>query len=392
VWVKQLGTSSDEYGWGAATDSSGNIFMTGYTTGSLQGPNQGGEDVVVAKYSPAGALLWKSQLGSAGNEHGYAAATDSGGNVYVAGSTTDAMWGSYFGGAHDGFVAKYGPGGGGELWSNNVGTLGDDFAYAIAVDGSGNIYVAGSTTGAFEGTNGGGTDAWVAKYNQYMTLVWVHQFGGTGNEVARGVALDASGNVYVAGHTTAGFGGQAYNGGAHDAFLVKYDNSGVLQWTKIRGTAGDDYAYAVTVTAGNPVVCGSTTGDMAFTNSGGMDAWLGEYRANDAGYVIERQVGGTGNDEAFGIATNAAGDIFITGSNTATMYENFVGGYDVFVAKYNSGGTRQWIKHLGSTGNEVGLATAVSGSNVYVIGGTTTSLGGPFNGGSYDMIVAQFAQ
>ncbi len=389
--MAQLGTASDEYGWGAATDPSGNVFMTGYTTGSIQGLNQGGQDVAIAKYSPAGALLWTAQLGSTGDEHAYAATTDSAGNLFVAGSTTDALWTAYSGGLHDGFVSRF-DANGGISWSHAIGSAGDDLVYAVAVDPSGNIYVAGSTTGSFGGANGGGMDGWVAKYDQFMTLVWIRQFGGAGDQVARGVALDAAGNVYVAGHTTGAFGGAAYNGGLHDAFLVKYDNGGVLQWTKIRGTAGDDLAYAVTVTGGNPAVCGSTTGDLAFTSQGGRDGWVGEYTAGTAAYVLERQIGSAGDDEAFGIAANASGDIFITGSNTASMSLHYQGGYDVFVAKYNSTGSRQWIKTLGSGGNEVGLATAVSGSSVYVIGGTTAALGGPFAGGGFDIFVAQFAQ
>jgi hypothetical protein len=336
-------------------------------------------------------MLWKQQLGSSLDEHGYGVATDAAGNIYVAGSTADAMWGAYFGGAHDGVVAKFGSDGAVQ-WSNPIGSSGDDVAYAIALDGAGNIYVAGYTTGSFGGTNAGGIDAWVAKYDQFMTRAWVRQFGGAGDEIARGVALDASGNVYVAGYTTDAFGGAVYSGGAHDGFLVKYDNNGALLWTKVRGTAGDDFAYAVTVTAGNPVVCGSTTGALGFTNTGGLDAWIGEYRASDGVALIERQVGGTGDDEAFGIAANAAGDIFITGSNTGPLFTNFQGGYDVFVAKYNSAGTRQWIKNLGSAGNEVGLAAAVSGSSVYVVGGTTAALGGPFAGGVFDIVLAQFAQ
>jgi len=222
-----------------------------------------------------------------------------------------------------------------------------------------------------------------------MTPVWIRQFGGAGDEVARGLALDATGNVYVAGHTTAAFGGAAYNCGLHDAFLVKYDNNGVLQWTKIRGTAGDDVAYAVAVAGGNPVVCGSTTGDLAFTNAGGYDGWVGEYTAAGV-YVFERQIGSPGTDEAFAVAADAAGNVYITGSNTASMTAHFQGGYDVFAAKYNSAGTRQWIKTLGSAGDEVGLAAAVSGSSVYVIGGTTTSLAAPSAGGK-DIFVAQFA-
>lgn len=388
VWVKQLGTPADEYGWAVATDSSGNVFVAGYTTGALQGNNQGGQDVAVAKYSSAGVAQWTAQLGSAGDEHAYGAATDSAGNLYVAGSTTDAMWGAYAGGAHDAFVAKWSPGGS-SLWSDPVGSAGDDLAYAIAVDGAGNIYVAGSTTGSFGATNAGGLDAWVAKYDPNMTALWVKQFGGAGDEIARGVAVDGSGNVYVAGSATGAFGGATYNGGLHDAFLVKLDSNGAVQWTKLRGTTGDDVAYAVALKGSNPVVCGSTTGSLAYTNSGGLDAWYGEY-ASTGSVVGERQLGSAGDDEAYGIAADPAGNVYITGSNTQSLTPNFRGGYDIFVARYDASRNRTWIKTLGSSGNEVGLAVAANASSVYVAGGTTGALGGVNQGGK-DLILAQFA-
>ena len=121
-----------------------------------------------------------------------------------------------------------------------------------------------------------------------------------------------------------------------------------------------------------------------------MDAWWGQYRATDTGYVNERQLGGAGDDEAFAVAADPAGNIYIAGSNTAPMYVHFQGGYDKFISKYDSGGTKQWIKNIGSAGNEVGLAVAAGASAVYVVGGTTAALGGPFQGGGYDLIVASF--
>jgi hypothetical protein len=117
----------------------------------------------------------------------------------------------------------------------------------------------------------------------------------------------------------------------------------------------------------------------------------GVYRGTDAAYVFESQLGDIGDEEAFGVAADAAGNVYMTGSNTGPTNINFQGGYDMFVAKFNAGGTRQSIKNLGSTGNEVARAVPVAGSNVYVVGGTTISLGGEFAGGGFDLVVATFA-
>jgi hypothetical protein len=132
--------------WGIATDSDGNVFIAGETQGSLGGPNQDYVDAWVAKYSAEGALRWKRQLGTADYDVGSGAATDSDGNVYIGGRTSGSLGGPNQGGFGDAWVAKYSAAGP-LRWKRQLGTFEWDNLSGVATDGDGNVYIAGETRG-----------------------------------------------------------------------------------------------------------------------------------------------------------------------------------------------------------------------------------------------------
>ena len=105
-WIKQLGSSGDDFSQGVATDSSGNVYISGSTRGALAGTNKGEYDAFVAKYNSSGKLLWKKQLGTSGYDSSSGVATDSNGNVYISGDTYGALAGTNKG-SYDAWVAKY---------------------------------------------------------------------------------------------------------------------------------------------------------------------------------------------------------------------------------------------------------------------------------------------
>jgi hypothetical protein len=148
------------------TDSSGNVYMTGQTNGSLDGnTNAGGYDFFVVKYNSSGVKQWTKQLGTSGNDYGHDITSDSSGNIYVTGETYGSLDGNTNAGSHDLFVVKY-ISLGTKRWTKQLGSSSGDRGYSITSDSSGNVYVAGVTSGDLDGnTNAGDSDLIVVKYD-----------------------------------------------------------------------------------------------------------------------------------------------------------------------------------------------------------------------------------
>jgi hypothetical protein len=168
--IKQLGTSSNDYAKGIATDSSGNVYLTGYTQGGLDGNTSAGStDLFVVKYDSSGVKQWTKQLGTSTGDYANSIATDSSGNIYVTGETLGSLGGSNAAGRNghtrDILVVKY-DNSGTKQWTQQLGTSPDDYANGIATDSSGNVYVTGHTGGGLAGpTNAGWEDFFVVKYD-----------------------------------------------------------------------------------------------------------------------------------------------------------------------------------------------------------------------------------
>jgi hypothetical protein len=273
-WIRQLGSSKLDNSYGVATDSNGNVYISGDTQGNLAGTNKGANDAWVAKYNSSGKLQWKQQLGTSKIDYSYGVATDSSGNVYISGSTNGALVGTNKG-SDDAFVAKYNSSG--QLqWKQQLGTSKLDYSWDVATDSSGNVYISGLTGGALAGTNKGNTDAWVAKYNSSGKLQWKQQLGTSSGDISWGVATDSNGNVYISGDTYGALAGT--NKGSYDAWVAKYNSSGKLQWKQQLGTSKIDYSYDVaTDSNGNVYISGFTNGALAGTNKGSYDAWVAKY-------------------------------------------------------------------------------------------------------------------
>ncbi len=202
--------------------------MTGYTGGGLDGnTNAGSDDLFVVKYNSSGTKQWTKQLGTSSNDYANGVATDSSGNVYVTGYTGGGLDGNTNAGSDDLFVVKYNSSGT-KQWTKQLGTSSNDYANGVATDSSGNVYVTGYTGGGLDGnTNAGSDDLFVVKYNSSGTKQWTKQLGTSVNDQTNGVATDSSGNVYVTGGTYGGLGNTS--AGGLDLFVVKYNSSGTKQ-------------------------------------------------------------------------------------------------------------------------------------------------------------------
>jgi hypothetical protein len=276
IWVKQFGTSLFDVSSGVAVDSSSNAYITGYTLGTFAGnTSAGGNDVFVAKYDSSGNQIWVKQFGTTSSDFGNGIAVDSSGNTYITGGTSDTFSGNTNAGNYDVFVAKY-DSSGNQVWVKQFGTSSSDFGSGIAVDSSGNAYIAGQTNGTFAGnTNAGSADMFIAKYDSSGNQVWVKQFGTSSGDFGSGIAVDASGNTYTTGYTEGALAGNISAGSA-DMFIAKYDTSGNQVWVKQFGTSSSDFGSGIVVdSSGNAYIAGQTNGTFAGnTNAGGNDAFL----------------------------------------------------------------------------------------------------------------------
>ena len=106
-------------------------------------------------------------------------------------------------------------------WTQQLGTSGHDYSYSVAIDSSGNAFISGYTTGSLDGTNAGGNDAFLSKYDSGGNLQWTQQLGTSASDYSYSVAIDSSGNAFISGFTTGSLDGT--NAGAYDAFLVKFE-------------------------------------------------------------------------------------------------------------------------------------------------------------------------
>ena len=166
LWTKQLGTSSSDGGSGVTTDSSGNVYVTGYTLGGLDGnTNSGSYDMFLVKYNSSGTKQWTKQLGSSGWDWGNGVTTDSSGNIYVTGRTHGGLDGNTIYGKNDMFLVKYNSSGI-KQWTKQLGTSISEWGQDVTSDSSGNIYVTGSTEGGLDGNiNSGSYDIFLVKYS-----------------------------------------------------------------------------------------------------------------------------------------------------------------------------------------------------------------------------------
>ncbi len=377
-----------------AVDGSGNVYVAGYTTRTLPGQTFGGglTDAFLRKYDATGNEVWTRQFGTSSTDLAYGVVADGLGNVYVAGYTTGTLPGQTSAGDPDAFVRKY-DATGNQLWTRQFGSPGGDEALGVAVDGLGNVYVAGHTGGTLPGqTSAGGLDAFVRKYDATGNQLWTSQFGRSGNDIARGVVADGLGNVYVAGVAYGTLPGQTSAGGG-DSFVRKYDATGNILWTRQFGNSTGDVAYSVAADGlGNVYVAGHTQGTLpGQTSAGSSDAFVRKYDAT-GNELWARQFGSSSGDIAYGVAVDGLGNVYVAGVTPGTMPgQTLAGGDDAFARKYDATGNELWTRQFGSSSSDYAYGVAVDGlGNVYVAGFTDGTLPGQISSGGSDAFVVKF--
>jgi len=380
------------------------------------------------------ALSYSTYLGGSGEDEVFGIALDGSGNAYVAGQTASINFPAHTGtvssvGGFDAFVTKLNASGSSLIFTTLVGGTTDDAAFGVAVNGAA-VYVVGNTTSnnfpsALTLGPGGGQDAFVASLNGTTgAKVYVTRIGGTGTESGNAIAVDSSGNAYIAGQTdsnnypTIGSPIQGQNAGTDDAFISKINPTGtaLVYSTYLGGSAGDLATGIALDSSNNAYVSGitgssnfpTTTGAFQTTQSGSFDnGFVTEIKADGSTKIYSTYLGGTGGNDPFGIAVDAAGEAYVTGSTSSTNFPTVNpaqisngGGLDVFVTKFNSAGSALLFStYYGGTLDETATGIALdSFGDAYVTGRTASSnypvSGSPFQGslsGTSDAFVTEFS-
>lgn len=346
LWSHAYGGPSTQSPAALAVDGKGNTIVAGAFYDTIDfgmGPmtSVGARDILVASFSPSGKVQWSDQYGDSSDQSARGVATDQTGNSYVVGMFSGT---TYFGAnkltaptGSRAFVTKLSTTGN-PVWSKQFGDEDGALAEAVATDGSGNIIVAGGFQGSIgfggptfttTGSSIGSSDVFVAKLNASSgNHVWSAAFGASDADRATSVAVDSSGNVFVAGtfQDTVDFGGGPLTSiGAEDVFLIKLDSAGTLLWSN--------------------------------------------------------RIGSTLNDQEPRISVDELGDVYLTGGFRDTI--NLGGGkvlasagdFDVMIVKYDASGKRTWAKRFGDVQAQYASGIAAAGQKqVVAIGGFAGSI------------------
>lgn len=440
-----LGGSGLDSARAIAVDAAGNSYVAGYTDSSdfpALNPLQtrgGGTDAFVAKLSAAGGLVYCTYLGGSWDDRAFGIAVDAGGSAFVTGWTyspnfpvTSGTLQRRLGGGRDAFAAKLNPAGNTLAYSTYLGGSGNDNGNGIAIDGAGNAYLAGDTYSgsfpllyAFQGSRGGGQDAFVSKLNPSASaLVWSTYLGGSGEDRANAIAVGASGNAYVTGGTaSANFPVfqplLSDNAGGQDAFVTKFSSDGrTLAYSTYLGGSGgtvaaNEMGTAIQVDAGgNAYVAGMTSSTnfptvsafQSVRGGGTMDAFAAKLNPAGSALLYSTYLGGAGLDYAYGIAVTSSGAAAVAGY---TSSPNFPvsgaaqplksGAYDGFLARLApAGNALESATYWGGSDSEAVYAVTMDNAGNTWIAGQTLSTNFPLklptqpaNAGGYSAFVAK---
>ncbi|MDI1355597.1 MAG: T9SS type A sorting domain-containing protein [bacterium] len=477
LWGTFYGGSGTDWTFDCSVDIKGYLYSAGAassanlqsiaTVGAYQTTMAGGTggDAFLVKFNPAGVRQWGTYFGGTGTDYAYACRVDTMGDIYMSGGTTSTnsavmttpgCYQSVYGGGGsasslgDIMLAKFNASGL-RIWSTYAGGAGDEATWTMTNDFQNNIYITGQTTSlsttgiaspsSHQPALAGGTDAFLMKFDPSGVRLWGTYYGGNGNDGAGGCTTDALGNVYMGGISTStasistpgshqpSYGGSTTSGavGPGDAFLVKFNSSGVRQWGTYYGGTGNEVIYScATDPSGNIYFSGTSTSINGTTiaspgshqpnfGAGGSDAMLVKFNSAGIrqwgtyyGTLVIEYGAGISIDKLNGYIY-FSGETAFNGTSAGTTiatpcaYQYTYGGgsQDAFLTKFDFQGQRIWGTYYGGNGLEDWTSVAVDGLGaVYMVGETSTATGTvmssagahqtAYGGGSYDGFIVKF--
>lgn len=411
------GSTTDSNGniYVTGNTSTSNLFATtgAHQTNIVGGPLSG----FLTKFNMSGVRQWGTYYGGAGATFGQSCAAFSGNEIYMTGYTTSTVnistvsshQQNHGGGTEDGFLVKFN-GSGVRQWATFYGSVGNDRILGCTTDVVGNIFICGNTVssvgtsiataGAHQATSGSNIDGFLVKFNNSGTRLWGTYYGGTGNqETAYSCATDNSNNVYISGESNSGgtviatVGSHQPNnsGGAADAFLAKFNLNGTRIWSTFYGSNGYDQSVFCAVDLNNDVYITGITNSATSTliasagshqttyGGGPFDSFLAKF-SNTGVRQWGTYYGGFQTEYAVACVTDAVPNVYLVGytnsSNgisTSGSYQNTkIGNDDTYIVQFNTSGVRQWGTYYGGSGYDYAY-TACWNVNGIHFGGTTTS-------------------
>ncbi len=373
VFRSDIDTTQADDARAVATDSEGSVYVVGTTAGDLDDMvNQGTADLYLRKYDAAGTLLWSRLLGAASEAAGFAVAVDGSDNVVVAGQTRDVLTATAYGGNTDSFVTKF-DSDGEELWTRQAAPYANDAAFALSTDASGNVFLAGYADSAVDSsvTHAGGGDAYVTKLDSDGATLYSKQFGGTGHDRAAAITVDDAGNFFVAGESDGRLVVRKYaDDSASQTPIWEVDLGAVGTDGVLSGIAlGDGGAVYVSGATDNAALAGT----IVQAHSGGNDGFVSRIIDSGASAAADytSYLGTTGEDRAHALTVkaDAAGDeIYLAGATDGTLGgQPLVGTNDAYVAKLDATGATQWVHHIGGAFTHSGQAIAYDATGTSVV-------------------------
>ncbi len=305
-WQKYLGGASyTDRGVGIAVDSSGNVYIGGYT----YGVGAGGYDAFIVKYNSSGTVQWQRTLGGVGHDFGMGIDIDSSGNAYITGRDG--------GGSGAFIVAKYDTSGSIQWQKQLNASSHNSYSYELEVDSSGNVYIAGMTA-----LGGGSNSAVVVKLNSSGALQWSRKLYGSGNEEAYAIAVDSSGNVYASIESD--------SIGNDYIVLAKWDSSGTIQWQRYMTLSNGG------VVRGRPEGLAVDSSDNVYITSsmniGVIDTWIAKF--DGSGNILwQNSFGNSSSEDQPQDITHYSGNIYVT------LQTNVLSGVDIVTAKLPDDGS-----------------------------------------------------